>query len=51
MPIPLDAISIASIEEIYAQLIEHIGDRFSDPVEATNRATHFLTKYYLNMQE
>jgi len=47
----LNAITIASVEEIYAQLIEHLGDRFSDPVEATNRATHFLTKYYILIEE
>jgi len=46
----LDMITIASVEEIYAQLIEHLGDRFSDPIEATNKATSFLTKYYLNME-
>lgn len=39
---------IEDVEEIYAKLIEHLGDRFSDSVEATNRATDFLMKYYLN---
>jgi len=47
----LNAITIASVEEIYAQLIEHLGDRFSDPTEATNRATGFLSKYYLKIEE
>jgi len=45
-----DMITITSVEEIYAQLIEHLGDRFSDPIEATNKATSFLTKYYLNIE-
>jgi len=49
MPAFLDAITVESVEEIYAQLIEHLGDIFSDPTEATNRATRFLTKYYLNV--
>jgi len=47
----LNAITIDSIEEIYAQLIEHFGDRFSDPVEATNRSTSFLSKYYFYIEE
>jgi len=47
----VNAITITSVEEIYAQLIEHLSDRFSDPTEATNRATRFLAKYYLNAEE
>jgi len=46
----LDMITVASVEEIYAQLIEHFGDRFSDPTEATNKATSFISKYYLNAE-
>jgi hypothetical protein len=47
----LNVLTIASVEEIYAQLIEHLGERFPDPIEATNKATYFLTKFYLNIEE
>jgi len=47
----LNMLTTARVEEIYGQLIEHFGDKFSDPIEAVNRATHFLSKYYLNIEE
>jgi len=50
MTILLNAIPITRVEEIYAQLIEHFGERFFDPVEATNKATDFLSKYYFNIK-
>ena len=40
-----------SVEETYSQLIEHLSDRFTDPTEAINKATHILAKYYLNIEE
>jgi hypothetical protein len=39
------------VEEIYSQLIEHLSDRLTNPVEAINKATQLLAKYYLNIEE
>ena len=47
----VDMLWLLRVEEIYSQLIEHLGDRFKDPVEAINKATHLLAKYYLNIEE
>ena len=47
----LDTPWLFSVEEIYSQLIEHLNDRFTDPTEAINKATHILAKYYLNIEE
>ncbi len=47
----LDTMTVVSVEELYAQLMEHLNDRYTDPVEAINKATQLLAKYYLNIQE
>jgi hypothetical protein len=43
-------ITIANVEEIYSQLMEHLSDRFTDHIDAINKATNFLAKYYLGME-
>jgi len=44
----MNALSVEEVEQIYAQLAEHLADRF-DPIEAMNRATDILAKYYLGV--
>ena len=44
-------LTIGSVEEMYVQLIDHLNNRSSDLAEATNRATQFLTKYYIKIEE
>lgn len=44
-------ITVDRIEKTYSQLIEHFSDRFAEPTEAINKATQFLAKYYLNIEE
>lgn len=44
-------ITITRVEKIQSQLMEHLSDRFTEPMEAINKATHFLAKYYLNIEE
>jgi hypothetical protein len=43
--------TIARAEKIHSQLMEHLNDRFTEPTEAINKATQFLAKYYLNIEE
>jgi hypothetical protein len=47
----LDTPWLINVDEIYSQLIEHLSDRFTDPIEAINQATLILAKYYLNIEE
>lgn len=51
MTITLDASWLLSVDRVYSQLMEHFSERFIDPVEAVNKATHILAKYYLNIEE
>ena len=46
-----DTTWMLSVEETYSQLIEHISDRLTNPMEAINKATHILAKYYLDLEE
>jgi len=39
-------IAVGEVEELHAQLAEHLSDRF-DPDEAVNKATDILAKVYL----
>ena len=47
----LDVSWLLSIDQTYSQLMEHLSNRFTDPVEAINKATLILAKYYLNLEE
>ena len=44
-------ITITTVEKIHSQLMEHFNDRFTEPTEAINKATRFLAKYYLSIED
>jgi len=48
MSTTIDVSWLLSVDLLYSQLMEHFSDRFTDPTEAINKATHILAKYYLN---
>jgi hypothetical protein len=47
----IDISWLLSVDQIYSQLMEHFSDRFTEPIEAINKATNILAKYYLNLEE
>ena len=46
----METLTVEEAEEIYAQLVEHLADRFDFP-EAMNRATDILGKFYLSVEQ
>ena len=50
MATTLDISWLLSAQQVYYQMIKHFTQRFTDTVEAVNRATDILVKYY-NIEE
>jgi len=46
----LDVSWLLSVHQVYCQMIKHFTHKFTDPVEAINKATDVLVKYY-NIEE
>jgi hypothetical protein len=51
MSTTLDVSWLLSVDQIYSQLMEHFSDRYADPIEAVNKATHIIAKYYLTLED